>query len=339
MNTTIIAEVTHTEIDGSTTDAYSIGAQVPPTSQDQRLARVIWSHLAEPGDQVANYLITGHGAHDALRILTAEDAEQHIIDLARTHDHLMTRQEAQSAVARLTNRYTIEEATTRAQTDLQTATANGYTLLIPGDEAWPTQLDDLGNTTPYLLWVAGNPALLRTDALTISGARAATGYGLHVTAELIEALKDEARTIIAGAAYGIDAAAHRAAFANKTLTIAVTASGLDRPYPAAHDKLLEQIAKQGAVCSELPFGHAPTRFRFLQRNRILAALSQATIVTEAGTHSGALNTAAWAHSLGRTVGAVPGAITSATSDGCHRLIRTLDAALITNAEDIRAILG
>src|SRR5690606_28778409 len=117
------------------------------------------------------------------------------------------------------------------------------------------------------------------------------------------------------------------------------AGGADRPYPAAHDRLLARVEAQGAVCSELVPGAAPTRWRFLQRNRLIAALAQAVLVTEAGVRSGTLNTAGHGAELGRPIGAVPGSITSATSAGCHRLIREYGASLITSTSDLLDLLG
>ena len=116
--------------------------------------------------------------------------------------------------------------------------------------------------------------------------------------------------IVSGAAYGIDGAAHRAALADGGATIALVAGGVDRPYPTGHSSLIDRIATQGAVVSELPCGASPTKWRFLARNRLIAAISAATVVVEAGWRSGSLNTAGHAAALGRSIGAVPGPVTS-----------------------------
>lgn len=170
--------------------------------------------------------------------------------------------------------------------------------------------------TPYGLWVNGNTDLLRGDAadrVTITGARAATGYGTFVAEEIASGLSEKGRTVVAGAAYGIEGSAHRAALAGGGSTIAVMASGIDRPYPAAHNQLLERIAQRGLVISEVPPGSAPTRQRSTDRARLQAALSGATVIVEAGAHSGSMRTAQEAQDLGRIVGAVPGPVTSAAS--------------------------
>ena len=128
--------------------------------------------------------------------------------------------------------------------------------------------------------------------------------------------------------------AHRAALASDGTTIAFLAGGIDRFYPLGHESLLTRIAQTGAVVSELPCGAAPTKWRFLQRNRLIAAASQATVVLEAGIRSGSLNTAGHAAALGRPLGAVPGPVTSPASAGCHRLLREFDAVCVVDADQM-----
>ncbi|WP_229382377.1 DNA-processing protein DprA [Microbacterium schleiferi] len=214
-------------------------------------------------------------------------------------------------------------------------------ILTPGTPGWPEGLSDLGVLAPVALWVKGDAGLLTSSLgsrVTMVGARAATGYGEHVATELAADLAQLPRVILSGGAYGIDGAAHSAALAVRAgSTVAVLASGLDRYYPAGHQELLARVANTGAVISEAPPGAAPTRWRFLQRGRLLAALSASTIVVEAGYRSGSLHTAAEAHRLGRPVGAVPGPITSAASAGCHRLLHDQMATVITSTGDITAL--
>jgi DNA processing protein len=153
--------------------------------------------------------------------------------------------------------------------------------------------------------------------------------------EAASGLVDRGFAVVSGAAYGIDGMAHRAALASHGQTIAFLAGGVDRFYPSGHDALLSKIVESGAVVSELPMGAAPTKWRrFLMRNRLVAAVSQATVVIEAGWRSGSLNTAGQARELGRPVGAVPGPVSSAASAGCHRLIRDYGATLVTCAEEM-----
>ncbi len=173
------------------------------------------------------------------------------------------------------------------------------------------------------------------------GARAATTYGEHVAMEFASALAAREITVTSGAAYGIDGAAHRGALAAGGATIAWLAGGVDRPYPMGHSDLIARIGRQegSAIVSEVAPGATPTKWRFLSRNRLLAATAAATVVVEAGWRSGSLNTAGHAVALGRTLGAVPGPITSAASAGCHRLLREFDAQVIGDVDDAYALLG
>jgi DNA processing protein len=153
-------------------------------------------------------------------------------------------------------------------------------------------------------------------------------------------LVDRGFAIVSGAAYGIDGMAHRAALASRGTTVAFLAGGLDRFYPSGHDALLTRIVETGAVLSEVPCGTPPTKWRFLQRNRLIAAASQATVVLEAGWRSGSLNTANHALTLGRPVGVVPGPVTSAASAGCHKLIREKpEVTLVTTPDEMAALVG
>jgi DNA processing protein len=224
---------------------------------------------------------------------------------------------------------------------LRQAARYGAQLRIPGDEHWPAGFADLQHHGPLALWTRGrDESLAALDrSIALVGARAATGYGEHVTMEASAGLVDRGFAIVSGAAYGIDGMAHRAALASRGDTIAFLAGGVDRFYPSGHDALLTRIVEHGLVASELPCGSAPTRWRFLQRNRLIAAASLATVVLEAGWRSGSLNTASHANEAGRPVGAVPGPVTSAASAGCHRLVREGKASLVTTADEMAELVG
>lgn len=191
-----------------------------------------------------------------------------------------------------------------------------------------------------MLWVTGPVALdeAAQRAAAVVGTRAATAYGQHVAADLSAGLAERDVTVISGGAYGIDGAAHRAALGSDGQTVAVLAGGIDVLYPAGHSALLHRVGSSGLLVTEYPPGVRPARHRFLTRNRLVAALSSATIVVEAGLRSGAANTAAWARALGRVVCAVPGPVTSAASAGCHVLLRN-GAELVTRAEEVVEIVG
>ncbi len=295
----------------------------------ERFARSAWTGIVEPGDRVAGVLIEALGATaalDAVVARTSVDSLLERVDAELDHDEL------EQALARWAPRLQSRVALLA----LKQAARYAVRLLIPGDPAWPAGFDDLGAHAPVALWLRGNEPTLGTagSSIALVGARAATGYGEHVAMEASAGLVDRGYTIVSGAAYGIDGMAHRAALASSGQTIAVLAGGVDRFYPSGHEALLTRIVDQGAVVSELPCGAAPTKWRFLQRNRLIAAMSGATIVLEAGWRSGSLNTAGHAAALGRPLGAVPGPVTSAASAGCHRLIRDFGAVCVTNADEM-----
>jgi DNA processing protein len=194
---------------------------------------------------------------------------------------------------------------------------------------------------PLGLWARGPLRLseVAARAVSIVGSRSATSYGAGVASDVAAHVAEQGWCVVSGAAFGIDQAAHRGALAAKGPTLAVMACGVDRPYPAAHKNLLDYISEVGLVISELPPGCSPTRLRFLSRNRVIAALSQGTVVVEAAVRSGALNTANWAVRLNRILMGVPGPVTSAPSEGVHDLIRRGDGALVTCGADILELLA
>ena len=173
----------------------------------------------------------------------------------------------------------------------------------------------------------------------VVGARSATAYGEMVSTEMAAGLGEQRFTIISGAAFGIDAAAHRGALATGATTIAVLAGGVERPYPSSHAALIARIVEVGAVISEVAPGSAPTKTRFLQRNRLIATMARGTVVVEAGLRSGSLNTARTAAEHGRVVVAVPGPVTSMMSAGCHDAIRSGMAQLVTDAAEAAEAIG
>lgn len=292
----------------------------------ERLARVALSRLSEPGDVRLSGLVAELGA-------------------ARVFDLLHREQD-------VTGVYTDVAARLRGldpERDLHDAEAQGIRFLCPGDAEWPDAVTSLDHAAPLQqrggaplgLWARGP---LRLDeacrrAAAVVGSRSATTYGAGVASSLAAHLGEHGMTVVSGAAFGIDQAAHRGALAMKGPTVAVLACGVDRAYPSAHRNLLDYIADTGLVVSELPPGCAPTKLRFLARNRLIAALAQGTVVVEAAARSGALNTANWALRLNRVVMGVPGPVTSAPSEGVHDLIRSRGAALVTRGEDVLELLS
>ncbi|WP_194398201.1 DNA-processing protein DprA [Microbacterium atlanticum] len=292
----------------------------------ERHATVVWCLLTEPGDSVARRIIAGSGAAAGLEAVLGGGLVSEV-----------TPRELAEGCRRWLPRLSAEAV----DVAVRTAASRGVQLVTRSDAEWPEPLDDLGDHAPLCLWVRGDAAALRRvdPSVAIVGARAATGYGEHVAMELTADLAGTGVAVVSGGAYGIDGAAHRATLAAGGLTVALLAGGADRAYPAGHTQLIDDISRRGVVASEVPCGSAPTKWRFLQRNRLIAALAGATVVVEAGWRSGSLNTAGHAAALSRPLGAVPGPITSAASAGTLRLIREYGAECITGAEDVREMLG
>jgi DNA processing protein len=234
---------------------------------------------------------------------------------------------------------------------LRAALDSGTRLVVPEHAEWPhdrfecfaeaTAVGIPGMAEPVALWARGRPSLADVLATSVSvvGARAATAYGEHVAAEFGHQLTTSGVTVVSGAAYGIDGAAHRGALAGGGPTVAFLACGADVDYPAGHGRLLRAIAEQGAVISEYPPATTPRKHRFLVRNRLIAASGQGVVVVEAGARSGASNTANAGDTLGRPVMAVPGPVTSASSMGCHEMVRSGKAVLVTRPEEVLEIIS
>lgn len=296
---------------------------------DEKDARLILAAMSEPNDIITGTLVARIGAIETVQLITSGVRLPNGVDPA----------EGELWRRRLAPRINPGQID-RIRADME---RHRLQLLTPDDLDWPGELQQLGASAPIALWLKGDTNQLSaalTSRVTIVGARAATAYGNQVATELSSELAFQGRVILSGGAYGIDGAAHRAAtVACPGSTIAVLPAGLDRMYPAGHEQLFDRIEQGGGLLvSELPPGSAPTRWRFLQRNRMLAALSGATVVVEAGHRSGSLNVAGQAHSLGRAVGAVPGPVTSAASAGCNRLVQDGVASLVTDAQDVTDLL-
>ncbi|HXW46570.1 MAG TPA: DNA-processing protein DprA [Streptosporangiaceae bacterium] len=298
----------------------------------ERRARVTLSFLADPGDQALGAALGNRTAAEVLAAVTGVDSAGEARLTGTPDDPSMTR-----ALHRWRGR--LAQVPTVAR--LAEWQQQGLRLICPGDPEWPSQLDDLADARPLLLWARGSADVRYSclRAVAVVGARAATGYGKNVGLQLAAALAERGITVISGGAYGIDESAHRGALAADGLTVAVLAGGLCYGYPKGHAEMFEAIAAQGVLVSECPPDQAPTRPGFLVRNRIIAALARGTVVVEAALRSGALNTARHARDLCRPVMAVPGPVTSEQSAGCHELIREFGATCVTTADDVVDLLS
>lgn len=303
-----------------------------PPSDDEvaaRFAAGAWTVLPEPGDGVAGLVRQRLGDARALQLLVDGVSTS---GWARELDDADAISRMPAALARWQPRLGAE----RILGAFGQGAAHQQSLLTPADAHWPVTIDDLGPHAPAALWVRGDPAMLTacSRSAALVGARASSGYGELVTGQLASGLVGNRFAVVSGGAYGIDGTAHRSTLAAGGTTVAVLAGGLDRFYPAGNDELLQRVARSGCVIAEAPSGVPPTRWRFLARNRLIAALASVTVVVEAGQRSGSINTAGHAAALGRPLGAVPGPVTSGASTGCHRLLREYGAAVIERVEHV-----
>jgi DNA processing protein len=319
---------------------------------------------AEAGDAVSDEVLIAR----AYLSRVAEPASIPVWDWVRRHGPLAAAASIRSGdvpleVAAATS---ARRLSADPESDLDAAMRHGMRLIVPESEAWPhfalapleavalvrlrsyrsgaERHRDGGEPIPPLaLWVKGAAEVTTTAvrSVAIVGSRASTAYGEHVTAELAYGLASREVDVVSGGAYGIDAVAHRGALAAGGGTVIVSAGGLDRPYPAGNASLYDRVGETGLLVSESPPGSAPQRHRFLSRNRLIAALSSATIVVEAAARSGALNTARHCQVLGRSLMVVPGPVTSPMSAGCHALLRrdVEPARLVTSVDDVLEIVG
>ncbi|MEY2815335.1 MAG: hypothetical protein RIS05_1083 [Actinomycetota bacterium] len=208
----------------------------------------------------------------------------------------------------------------------------GGTFISPTDEQWPIQLNDLV-APPIGLVIRGAVESLQNKSIAIVGTRNPTPYGARIASDFAAGFVDREWTVVSGGAYGIDTHAHKGALIAEGQTIAVIASGIDINYPVGNERLFNEIADNGAIVSEVMPGVPAFPSRFLTRNRIIAALSQSTLVVEAAFRSGSLRTARDAAELMRPVMAIPGPINSPTSEGTHRLIGERAAEIVTSVHD------
>lgn len=300
---------------GAATNRPSLGQKEGMMTEHSEIweARLKLSILAEPGDTEMAEHIAQRGPINALQSILDGTAGDEIQRKAGGRVGMLERESLRV---------------------LEQMKRLGINFITPEMYAWGSRFNDL-MVDPIGLYVRGDWALLSEAAVAFVGARASTPYGELIARDLVADVSAEGYVIASGGAYGIDGAAHRAALASGGKTVAFLAGGVDRPYPAGHASLLQQIVDAGgALVSEIPPGGTPTKWRFLQRNRLIAAHGLMTVVVEAGMRSGSLNTAAHAERLHRFVGAVPGPLTSAASAGCHRLIKENRALLIEGSADI-----
>lgn len=220
-----------------------------------------------------------------------------------------------------------------ARKELEWAERHGVRMLFYLDPDYPRRLRPYDDA-PVLLFVRGKADLDVERAVAIVGTRSPSEHGRHATESLVDGFSGIGATIVSGLAYGIDITAHRAALKHDLPTIGCVAHGLDRIYPGEHRESAETMLERGALVTELPHGAPFVPGNFPARNRIIAGLSDCTVVVESGLKGGSLITADIALSYDRDVFAIPGRPTDTRSAGCNWLIQENKAALVNTAADV-----
>ena len=300
----------------------------------ERDARTAWSLICVPGDASVGHWIQAYGAASSLAGLRSSRTAS---DLARwlretlDGDVLVTPQ--------MVAAWRAKDSPERVEQVLMFHKKLLVSTFGPHCPQWPSRLNDLGPYAPVALYVRGNHDILLAPVewLGVVGSRRSTLWGQQATRDIVLAQHEHGRGIVSGAALGIDTAAHQAALESGAPSIAVLAGGLDSVYPVENRSMIIRLAVRGAVVSEAPATIASEAGRFLHRNRLIAALSDALIVVEAAHRSGALNTAAHAASLGRELGIVPGRWSDSSSAGCLRLVREKSAQVLTDPGDVNLL--
>ena len=292
----------------------------------ERSARILLAQWCEAGDQALGARVRERGAHAVVEEVLAGHSPLPAVT---------------GITARVPGGMTYDAAIGRwVEPARAVAERIGARYVIAGDLEWPSQLDDLRDTAPLGLWLAGagDLRLLALRSISVVGARSATAYGEAIARELGAHLAESDWLTVSGGAFGIDAAAHRGALAVDGSSACVLAGGVDVPYPRSHADLLARIRDSGVLISEAPLGGAAMRHRFLTRNRIIAALSRGTVLVEAALRSGGRSTVREASTLNRVVMAFPGPVTSPMSAGCHAVLRDETAHLVTSPREVLSLV-
>lgn len=294
------------------------------------------SMITEPGDRMAGALARSLGKLALVELLIGELRTKSVLEaLKEVADLDSFRQSFGDLEGTLTDsrqRWLPRLSKSRLEHLFTQSASLNLQLVTSNDSHWPAGLDDLQDSAPAMLFVDGELATLRkmSQAVSIVGSRAASSYGLQVTSSLVRELASVSRATVSGGALGIDAQVHNSSVEHRLATLAVMAGGMDRKYPQANFTLFGKIKTNGALLSELPPGVAPTRWRFLQRNRLIAALTPTTVIVEAGIRSGSIRTANNALEIARELYAVPGSVLSGTSLGTNALIADQKAQVLND---------
>lgn len=297
-----------------------------------RFARATLAAILEPGDEAAGKAVHAVGVERMMEYATESVDAETISD-----ETGLTLAKAERLALHMNQRQFVDGLGV-----LRDAREAGMNVLGPGEKSWPKTFEVMGDQQPFALFAKGDMSVLErlntTNSVSVGGARASTRYGEQITTEIAEELAIQNTTVVTGGGYGVEGEATRAALIAGGTPVVFLAGGVDRGYPSAHSGLFNRVADRGVVVSENAPGASPTKWRFMRRNSLVGAVSQVTLITEAGRNSGSLATATAAKRFGRTVAAVPGPVTSIASEGANMLIRERVAELVSSAEDVRQLL-
>lgn len=232
-----------------------------------------------------------------------------------------------------------KESLIKAEKEIERANAKNLSFLYFLNSNYPKHLLNCADA-PLILFQDGDTKLNDFDRIiSVVGTRNITSYGRSFCEDLMKSLKDLNVLVVSGYAFGVDICAHTEALKNNLPTLAVLAHGYGTLYPKEHKKFYNQVKESAGFLSEFPFDEPPYRENFLKRNRIVAGMSQATVIVESAAKGGSLVTADIANSYNKDVFAVPGKTTDTYSKGCNNLIKNHKAALITSGDDLIKQLG
>lgn len=228
----------------------------------------------------------------------------------------------------------LEITTERVERYIKNLSAQNVVCLTILDSEYPSCLRQTGEDAPILLFCKGDLSLLSTPKLAIVGSRDISYYGVETTSHFAKELSREGMTIVSGLAEGVDTISHRITLENGGKTIGVLGGGFNRIYPASNTNLAQEMCEKGLLITEYAPATSPTKFTFPVRNRIIAAISDATLITEARENSGAMHTKRYAQKYGKTVYVVPASIFTEKGQGSNLLISSREVKVVLNATDI-----
>ncbi|HEU4717166.1 MAG TPA: DNA-processing protein DprA [Bacteroidia bacterium] len=288
---------------------------------DERVFQVALSMIPGIGPVTSKKLITRFGSAPA--VFRAKKNEWRDVPFAGKHLAAMVKDKS---------------VLLRAEKEIAFAEKNNIRLIFFSDKEYPYRLKQCFDG-PYLIYYRGNAPLNPARVVSIVGTRRASEYGRMLTEKLVEDLSACSVTVVSGLAFGIDILAHKASLKYGAPTIGVLGHGLDMLYPVGHKATAKKMEENGGILSDFPSETIPDKENFPLRNRIVAGMSDATIVVQSGASGGSMITAEFANNYNRDVFAFPGAVGDALSAGCHSLIRQNKAALIESADDVLKFMG